>query len=130
MRSLMLQQNPSAAECPNELADGRRSEPRVVCERDLWIFFNVSDSAEMVKVHLSDASQHGLGLVLPQAIPAGQQVMAKVNVSGKPTMLVYTICYCIPTQSDQFRAGARFSGYAATRFRGEGQALLDGLTGA
>jgi len=69
-------------------------------------------------------------LTLPERIDSGQQVLVKVNLQGKPTLLVYTIRYCIPTQPDRFRAGARFTGLAAGKFRGELAGVVMSLTGS
>jgi hypothetical protein len=60
-------------------------------------------------------------------VPAGQQVLVKLNMGSEPTLVMYTIRYCIPTKANQFRAGARFTGFAASKFDAR-EALVDSLT--
>jgi hypothetical protein len=114
----------------NGFQDRRRSEPRAVCERDISLLpCGNDDTSHFVRGHLTDCSPHGLGLVLAQKIEAGQQVLARIDVDRHPTLLLYTIRYCIPTKADEFRAGARFTGYIASKFRGPLESVVSGLTG-
>ena len=108
----------------------RRQEPRFACDREISLLPCVKeDTSHFQRARLSDCSAHGLGLVLAEKIEAGQQVLARIDINGRPTLLMYTIRYCIPTKSDEFRAGARFSGFAAAKFRGESNAVVESLTG-
>jgi hypothetical protein len=111
--------------------DRRRSEPRVLCERPIWIQPCArADAARFCRAQLTDCSLHGLGLMLSQPIEAGQQILVKLTLGGRPTMLVYTIRYCIPMQVDQYRAGARFAGLAAEKFQGELSGVVAALAGS
>ena len=110
--------------------DRRRSEPRVLCERPISVLPAArAETAHFVTAELTDCSLHGMGLTLPEEVEAGQQVLVKVELNGRPTLLMYTIRYCIPTQADRFRAGARFTGLAAGKFRGELAGVVMSLTG-
>jgi hypothetical protein len=111
-----------------EFHDKRRTEPRVVCERSLPLTpFSGDEGQRPVSARLTDCSVHGLGMLLPQHIEAGQQVIVRMDVDRKPMMLLYTIRYCVPTQTDQFRTGARFSGYVASKFRGDMKSVVSAL---
>jgi c-di-GMP-binding flagellar brake protein YcgR len=120
----------AVAVTPSEYHDRRRSEPRVMCDREISVIAvaSASDNARPMRARLTDCSRHGLGLMLPQQVEAGQQVMVKVDVDGRATMFLYTIRYCVPMQANEFRAGARFTGYVGSRFRGDLQAVVDRLT--
>jgi c-di-GMP-binding flagellar brake protein YcgR len=114
----------------NNYHDRRRREQRIACEREISLLPCANDDAsQFIRARLSDCSAHGLGLVLTDKVEAGQQVLARVDINRQPTLLMYTIRYCIPTKADEFRAGARFSGFAAARFRGEASDVVDSLTG-
>ena len=80
-------------------------------------------------MRLTDCSLHGLGLMSPQPLEAGEQVLVKVEMNRLPMMLMYTVRYCVPMKSDAFRAGLRFSGYVASKFRGEMRTVLGAMTG-
>jgi|SRR6185437_15306351 len=108
--------------------DRRRAESRLSCDRDLPILSAAAgDSSHFTSARLTDCSSLGIGLILPANIEAGQQIFARVDVDRHPTLLVYTIRYCIPMQADQFRAGARFSGYIASKFRAPLSSVVAGL---
>jgi hypothetical protein len=110
--------------------DRRRQEPRISCDREVSLLPCVNDdTSHFQRAHLSDCSEHGLGLVLAERIEAGQQVLARIDINGRPTLLMYTIRYCIPTKSDEYRAGLRFTGFTASKFRGDTKAVVDSLTG-
>ena len=64
----------------------------------------------------------------PSEINAGEQVLVRLNVN-KMVLLVYTVRYCIPTQIGQYRAGARFTGYAANSFQGDLDTVVTALAG-
>jgi hypothetical protein len=111
--------------------DRRPSEPRVVCERAITLLPAArAETGQFITAELTDCSLHGMGLTLPEEIEAGQQILARVQLKGQPTLLMYTIRYCIPTQPDRFRAGARFTGMAVGKFRGELENVVMSLTGA
>jgi len=61
-------------------------------------------------------------------LAAGSQFLARVDLD-EPMLLIYTVRYCCQTQENQFRVGARFSGYAATQFRREPRAIVQALAG-
>ena len=82
------------------------------------------------KARLTDCSLHGLGMMLPQCIDAGQQVLVKVEMNRLPMMLLYTVRYCVPMKANEFRAGLRFGGYVASKFRGEMRSVLGAMMGA
>ena len=109
-----------------EFHDKRRSEPRVVCDRSIPLTpcALADQNARSISARLTDCSVHGLGMLLPQHVEAGQQVLVRMDVDRKPMMLLYTIRYCVPTQTDQFRTGARFSGYVASKFRGDMKSVV------
>ena len=118
--------------------DRRRSEPRNLCDRDISIVScvaaaeGISDAGAVrpMRARLTDCSLHGLGLMLSEPVEAGQQVLAKIEMNRLPMMLMYTVRYCVPMQTDQFRTGLRFSGFVASRFRGEMRTVVGALTGA
>ena len=108
----------------------RRSERRNLTNREMAIFPCAGDDhSHFLRARLTDCSLHGLGLLLPQAVSAGEQVLARVEINRQPTLLMYTIRYCIPTKENEFRAGARFTGFAATKWRGELADVVDSLSG-
>ena len=111
--------------------DRRRAEPRVLCERPISLLAAArAESGHFITAELTDCSLHGIGLTMPEEIEAAQQVLVKVDVQGKPALLMYTVRYCIPTRTDRFRAGARFTGMAVGKFRGELAGVVTSLTGA
>jgi hypothetical protein len=111
--------------------DRRRSEPRILCERAISLVpCAQAESSRYLKAHLTDCSLHGLGLLLPEKIEGGQQIIVKSDLDDPLSLPIYTIRYCIQTQPAQFRAGAKFTGFAAVKFRGELPALLASLTGS
>ncbi len=111
-----------------EYQDRRRAESRINCDRDLSIIPAAEgDTSHFSSARLTDCSAHGIGLILPANIEAGQQIFARVDVDRHPTLLVYTILYCIPMQADRFRAGASFSGYIASKFRAPMSSVVAGL---
>ena len=134
-----------------EFQDRRRTEPRILCDREISIIpcaaanpassdatdgshgsgGNGADAAapRPIKARLTDCSLHGLGMMLPEHIEAGRQVLVKVEMNRLPMMLLYTVRYCVPMKADEFRAGLRFSGYVASRFRGEMRTVLGAITG-
>ena len=126
-----------------EFQDRRRSEPRILCDREISIipcaaaaapavnpasgdFTDGGDAAtpRPIKARLTDCSLHGLGMMLPERIEAGQQVLVKVEMNRLPMMLMYTVRYCVPMKANEFRAGLRFCGYVASKFRGEMRTVL------
>lgn len=111
--------------------DRRRSEPRIVCERAISLApCAQAESSRYLNAHLTDCSLHGLGLMVPQQLESGQQVIVKSDLDEPHSLPIYTIRYCIQTQPDQFRAGAKFTGFAAVKFKKELSALLASLTGS
>ena len=127
----MTQQLNQAVGTSSNYHDRRRQEPRTICNRDIALLPCASeDAAHFMKAKLSDCSPHGLGLVLSEKVDAGQQVLARIEIDRQPVLLMYTIRYCIPTQADEFRAGARFSGFVANKFRSDADAVVQSLTAA
>ena len=120
-----------------EFQDRRRTEPRIMCDREVSIVpcaaasaAEQDDSGRPRKARLTDCSLHGLGMMLPERIDAGQQVLVKVEMNRLPMMLMYTVRYCVPMKANEFRAGLRFSGYVASKFRGEMRTVLGAMMGA
>jgi len=122
-----------------EFQDRRRTEPRMLCDREVSVIPCVAnptaeqnDSApgRPMKSRLTDCSLHGLGMTLPERVEAGQQVLVKVEMNRLPMMLLYTVRYCVPMKTNEFRTGLRFSGYVASKFRGEMRTVLGALMGA
>ena len=112
-------------------ADPRRSEPRTPCEREI-AFLPATDgnsAGEVLfnKAQVTDCSMHGMGLIMSKPVEAGQQILARLDVDRHPTLLLYTVRYCIPMQADQFRAGVRFTGFIANRFRGQLSSVMSSL---
>jgi hypothetical protein len=121
-----------------EFQDRRRSEPRILCDREVSIIpcaanFTAGtedlNSVRPLKARLTDCSLHGLGMMLPEAVEAAQQVLVKVEMNRLPMMLLYTVRYCVPMKTNEFRCGLRFCGYVASKFRGEMRTVLGALTG-
>jgi len=98
-----------------------------LCDREISIM-PLGDAERFVTAHLTDCSEHGLGMTLPEPVKAGKQVLVRMNLN-KMVLLVYTLRYCIPTNASQFRAGASFTGYAASTFQEEPQRIVSALTG-
>ena len=107
-----------------------------MCDREISVIPCTAGVAEVnelprpMKARLTDCSLHGLGLMLPEHIEAGQQVLVKVEMNRLPMMLLYTVRYCVPMKTNEFRAGLRFSGYVASKFRGEMRMALGAMMGA
>jgi len=109
--------------------DRRRSEPRILCDREIAVLTLAGERDQrFVTAHLTDCSEHGLGMTLSEPAKAGEQLLVRMNLN-KMVLLVYTLRYCIPTSASQFRAGARFTGYAASTFQEEPQRIVSALTG-
>ena len=125
---------------PSDYHDRRRSEPRTLCDREVSVVRctpvgvgngTSSDDAagRPFKARLTDCSLHGLGMTLPDEVPAGNQLLVKVEMNRLPMMLLYTVRYCVPMAADQYRTGLRFSGYVASKFRGEMRTVLGAMIG-
>jgi len=100
-----------------------------MCDRQIHLMAMSGKSANgFTAVQMTDCSPHGLGLNLPEEVKAGEQVLVRVNLN-KMVLLVYTIRYCIPTKMTQYRAGARFTGYAANSFQGDETSIVSALVG-
>ena len=133
-----------------EFQDRRRSEPRIMCDREVSVIPCAAASSSSaaggegdgdaaaaaaaaalrpMKARLTDCSLHGLGMMLPERVDAGQQVLVKVEMNRLPMMLLYTVRYCVPMKAYEFRAGLRFSGYVASKFRGEMRTVLGAMMG-
>lgn len=112
-------------------SDRRRGEPRVLCDnREISLIAAAeTDRARPSRVKLTDCSVHGMGVMLPEAIEAGQQVLVKVDVHRQPMMLMYTVRYCVQTTAEEFRAGLRFSGYLASKFQGDMHSVARTIAG-
>jgi c-di-GMP-binding flagellar brake protein YcgR len=111
-----------------ESKDRRRAEPRVACDREISIIpATEGDATQFDRARVTDCSPNGMGLVLNERVEAGQQILAKLDVDRHPTLLMYTVRYCIPMQTDQYRAGLRFSGFIASKFRGQLNAVMSSL---
>ena len=113
--------------------DFRRSEPRVHCDRPISILRPGGDAAReggnaFVAAQLTDCSLHGLGMMTSESLEVGEQFFARLKLD-KLALLVYTVRYCIPTKADEFRVGAKFTGYAASPFQGDLGAVITALTG-
>jgi hypothetical protein len=129
----------------SEYQDRRRSEPRIMCDREVSIIPCAASTADEdvtaggvpapaaatrpMKARLTDCSLHGLGMMLPQRVEAGQQVLVKVEMNRLPMMLLYTVRYCVPMKTNEFRTGLRFTGFVASKFRGEMRTVLSAMTG-
>lgn len=121
----------------HEYQDRRRSEPRILCDRDVSVIpcaataggDNEPPTARLIKARLTDCSMNGLGMMLGECVEAGQQVLVKVEMNRLPMMLLYTVRYCVPMKTSEFRGGLRFSGYVASKFRGEMRTVLTALMG-
>ena len=121
----------------HDYQDRRRSEPRIMCDREVSVIpcaasdgDAIDPSPRPMKARLTDCSLHGLGMMLPELIGAGQQVLVKVEMNRLPMMLLYTVRYCVPMKTNEFRTGLRFSGYVASKFRGEMRTVLGAMMGA
>ena len=128
----------------SEFQDRRRTEPRILCDREISIIpcaaggvgaghgaeHDDTATARPMKARLTDCSLHGLGMMLPERLDGGQQVLVKVEMNRLPMMLLYTVRYCVPMKANEFRAGLRFSGYVASKFRGEMRTVLGAMMGA
>jgi len=111
-----------------EFHDRRRSEPRVACDREISIIpATEGEATQFGRARVTDCSHNGMGLVLNQKVEAGQQILAKLDVDRHPTLLMYTVRYCIPMQEDQYRTGVRFSGFIASKFRGQLNQVMSSL---
>jgi hypothetical protein len=130
----------------SDFNDRRRSEPRIMCDREVSVIpcagasssgANGEEAAgaaaaaalRPMKARLTDCSLHGLGIMMPERVDAGQQVLVKVEMNRLPMMLLYTVRYCVPMKANEFRAGLRFSGYVASKFRGEMRTVLGAMMG-
>lgn len=107
--------------------DNRRRESRTRCSRTVQILA-CAGSDRFLPAELTDCSPHGLGMQSSGALAAGSQFLARVELD-EPTLLIYTVRYCCQMQENQYRVGARFTGYAATEFRREPRAIVQALAG-
>src|SRR5438067_6827755 len=120
----MSKLNPTDVTSSRIFQDRRRSEPRIACERMIALLPCGGDE-HFLNVRLTDCSNNGLGMLIPQQLQAGGQVLMRLEVDRQPTLLMYTVRYCIPVTEHQFRTGARFSGFVANKFRGEMKSVID-----
>src|SRR5688572_20217060 len=115
--------------------DFRRFEPRIHCDRQMSILRPGVDAlagAEgangFITARLTDCSLNGLGMMTSAALEVGEQFFVRLKIE-KLTLLVYTVRYCIPMKADEFRVGAKFTGYTASSFQGDMGAVITALTG-
>ena len=108
--------------------DHRRSETRILCNRAISLLPLAGEEGRFLSAQLTDCSPHGLGLMLSEPLPAGGQVLIRLNLN-KLVLLVYTVRYCIPTKIGQYRTGGRFTGYAASSFGGDLDSIVSALSG-
>ena len=106
----------------------RPGESRVICDRPLPIVPLGHDPEQPITAQLTDCSLQGLGLMTSDPLEPGRQFTVQLDL-GHPTLLLYTVRYCIPMAADQFRIGATFTGYAASSFHGRLAEVLDALAG-
>lgn len=106
----------------------RAGAPRITCDRPLPIVPLGHDPEQPITTHLTDCSPEGLGLMTSHPLEPGRQFTVQLDL-GHPTRLLYTVRYCIPMTSNQFRLGATFTGYAASTFQGQLSDVLTALTG-
>lgn len=128
MHVVMSESSQLDAVSSKSFQDRRRSEPRTICDRTISLLPCTAESERFVQAHMTDCSPHGMGLMLPTNVPAGQQVLVKLQMGSDSTLVMYTIRYCIPTNVNQYRAGARFTGFAASKFDRGAEALVTSLT--
>ena len=79
----------------------RRREQRLPCQRPVRILCGF----DPVDAVLVQCSPHGIAVVSPVAIAAGEQFMIQVSVRSL-ALLVYTVRHCQPVGNDQFRLGS------------------------
>lgn len=113
----------------NHLAsDQRRSEARHACDREISIM-PLSDAGDrFVTARLTNCSMHGLGMTTSHPLEPGQQFLVRLKLD-RLVLMVYTLRYCIPTKRDEYRVGAKFSGYQASPFQDDLQRVVNTLTG-
>jgi hypothetical protein len=83
------------------MLSSRRREKRLPCRRAIRILCGFDPLAAT----LVQCSAHGVAVLSPQAIAAGEQFMIQVNVRAM-ALLVYTVRHCQPLPEKQFRLGA------------------------
>jgi hypothetical protein len=98
-----------------------------MCDRPISMMSMGTGDEQYSTAQLTDCSPRGLGLMAPEQLQAGQQVLIRLKLD-RVVLLVYTIRYCIPMNASQFRTGARFTGYAASSFHGDARSVLTALT--
>lgn len=107
----------------------RRSEARIACDRAIAMTRCAEPgNGAALAARLTDCSLHGLGLMMSDSVESGQPVLVTVDPGGQELQLMYTIRYCIPMQINRYRAGARFTGMAVSKFEGELSRVLACLT--
>lgn len=113
----------------NHLAsDQRRAETRHSCDREISIMPLTDDADRFVSARLTDCSMHGLGMTASHLLQPGQQFVVRLKLD-RMILLMYTLRYCIPTKRDEFRIGAKFTGYHASPFQDDLQRVVNTLTG-
>jgi hypothetical protein len=89
----------------------------------------LSDDADrFVAARLTNCSLHGLGMTTSQALQPGQQFIVRLKLD-RLVLMLYTLRYCIPTKRDEYRVGAKFTGYQASAFQDDLQRVVTTLTG-
>ena len=115
-------------EAPTPRPQRRDGEARIFCDRTLPIMRLGDPSHRKLRAQVTDCSELGIGMMLGAPLEPGEQFTARVELD-QPTLLLYTVRYCIPMAADQFRIGATFTGYAASSFHGRLADVLDALAG-
>jgi hypothetical protein len=104
-----------------------RSEPRTPCLRTIDVLpCQARDKWKFIPAELTDCSLHGLAVVVPEPIEAGQQFLVKLRLGGQIKLLIYTVQNCTPALR-RFRVGARFTGFAAQEFDENAQIVFEAL---
>src|ERR1700683_3524738 len=90
--------------------DERRSEPRYTSARTISILPCDRDwNMRFHRVQMVDCSLHGLGIISPLQLDVGERFLAKLRVSRRLVLSVYTSRHC--TQEGQkYKIGAVFTG--------------------
>jgi len=100
-----------------------------MCDRPISLMPMGTGDEHYSTAQLTDCSSHGLGLMVPEQLQAGAQILVRLKLD-RVVLLVYTVRYCIPMNASQFRTGARFTGYVASSFHGDPRSVVTALTEA
>src|SRR5436309_2431067 len=103
----------------------QRREQRFACRRPIELLPGADASWNQLACQLLDCSIHGIGLIAPRALAAGEQFLLTLKL-GSGAVILYTVRNCRPTDGG-YRIGAEFTSYVVAPSQATRETIVDAL---